>query len=385
MEFGVIEEIGTSFLVGAIALLLFEGLLFFATGWTMTGFFRLPLGIDPPKDEIKGAVRKRPAPAPAAETAQTPPPGEIRSGVFVALAIVVGLSISAIAQRPVDEAARPLHAASGPIFSLICESGPHAVWCMDGGTSLRELRLRVLQSETSEDKLSGLGREFASHGIPSRYCTPPAGIAKSRIANNASEAKLMLEEACGLKLFYTAKNWAFMQPTLFKELASSEARVHLFGAIALVCVLLLPIASMFLGVGLFIAAGPFFGTVMLLVGGVGTAALLMFLFAPTGEIDWVASGAAAAAGAVLCGVIVGGLVALVQKHMAAGQRPQPRKVAIRVMALVSIIFVSHLVSYLAYSREQDELGRRVFGYFSSAHVVVSTLGPKSEATRQREF
>src|SRR4051794_9796778 len=53
MEFGVIKEIGTAFLIGSIALLTFEGFLYFSSGWTMTGFFRLPLGIDPPEDKGK--------------------------------------------------------------------------------------------------------------------------------------------------------------------------------------------------------------------------------------------------------------------------------------------------------------------------------------------
>ena len=45
MDFNVIKEIGSAFLVGATALLVPEAYLYFSAGWTITGFFRLPIGI----------------------------------------------------------------------------------------------------------------------------------------------------------------------------------------------------------------------------------------------------------------------------------------------------------------------------------------------------
>jgi len=213
MEFGVIKEIGTAFLVGSVIFFAFEGLMYFSVGWALTGFFRRPIGIEV---------------------------SEVRGGAFIALVIVIGMTALAISRRPVDESAAPVRAISAPLFSLLGSDGSSDVWGFPGASNLGDLRKKVLLSKTGANGLSPLGNELAYHKVAGEYCRHPSG--------NWSEVSLLLGENkshCPLTIFYTAKNWAYRQETLFDELIGYQTRIHFFGAISLACVVVLPLVFTF--------------------------------------------------------------------------------------------------------------------------------------------
>src|SRR6476620_959989 len=139
MDFNVIKEIGSAFLVGATALLVLEAYLYFSAGWTITGFFRLPIGIDPVHSN-----------SPAVKEAD----GGVRLGAFVGVATILGLLCQSAFQPLIDSADYPIHAVPTLVSQLICHPDASAVGCLPATSSKTNLRLGVFYEDTRPTPLT---------------------------------------------------------------------------------------------------------------------------------------------------------------------------------------------------------------------------------------
>jgi len=340
MEFGVIKEIGTAFLVGSVIFFAFEGLLYFSVGWALTGFFRRPLGIET---------------------------SEMRGGAFVALVIVIGMTMVAISRRPVDESAGPVRAIAAPLFSLLQDHELQDVWGFPGSFTVGDLRRRVLLKGDGSSELSGLGKEIAHHKLASKYCELANTQVREEELLHADE-----DNRCPLTLFYTAKNWAFRQQTLFDELIGYQTRIHFFGAISLACVMVLPLVFTFWSLAA-CRAWEITGKVIAVIAGIGLSATAFYLL----FMPWKAFGGTTALVAVAAGVVsmlvTCGIYHLIRERLVGSPSPSPKSVASSLFLFGLLIVGIHLATSWAYVRETDEFSRRVYGYFSSAHVVAQDI------------
>jgi hypothetical protein len=364
MEFGIIKEIGTSFLIGSVALLIFEGFLYFSTGWTMTGFFRLPLGLDPPKD-------------PPATTDPSGSKAEIRAGAFVALAIIVGMTVHAVMARRVTESPGPISAFSVPILKLVTDEHQRDFW----GISVRSGPVDVLYKDFARKELSSLGKELADFGIPSLYCKGPVwggaddlGLLLPLRGNSEKAA----DQDCALRLYYTAKNWSFRQTTLFEELVGIETRVQFFGALGIICALMLPLTFLFWAVGIFGLLGSISRWLALAAGWCMSALMFSFVCFPpellrnSDQIHASKTALAASITAAICLGLTAGIVKLLPTSGSSASPAMARRMSGRFALFALAIVVSHVVSYWAYTLEQGEFARRIYGYFSTAHLELPT-------------
>jgi len=131
MDFSVIKEIGSAFLVGATVLLVIEACLYFCASWTITGFFRLPIGIDsghprPESSGTKDAV------------------GGVQLGAFVGVATILGVLCQSAFQPLIDSADYPIHAVPTFVSRLMCNPDASAMGCLPDNSSKNNLRMNVL-------------------------------------------------------------------------------------------------------------------------------------------------------------------------------------------------------------------------------------------------
>jgi len=398
MDFGVIKDIGSAFLVGSAALLVAEAFLYFCTGWTITGFFRLPIGIDPPTTKEVGGVQL---------------------GAFVGIATIAGLLCQSPFQALVDNAEYPISAIPQAV-SHACAANSKFT-CLPSKPTKEALRLAVfydisppkkadtaiespptpLPKATSPSKetllfeATPLLKELVKQRLPQRFCADlhVSADADQYVTNVQGEAKSDDKE-CLTRLYYTAKNWAYTQPQLFDDLQRYQSRIEFERSFALVAVSLLPWAPVVFFSALAYRVGGrareawfnrreknglwsfwlrcLLAALSFFIGAVSIWGIDGWLLGKTNDEIWTYKSFA-----LVAAILALLSVALVKYRSNAdiryatddGHWPRVHRSTLLMLSLCVLLVALHVVGYYAYAWDEKEYAKRAYGYFTTQDVV----------------
>jgi len=397
MDFGVIKEIGSAFLVGSTGLLIIEAYLYFCTGWTATGFFRLPIGIDPVP-----AVGRR-----EKEGTKGEPHGNIQIGAFISIATIAGLLCQSAFQGLIDNATFPVVSIPRLLSKTLCTAQAVEFGCLPTSLSKDGIRASVFYEReintvggtpTIQFKATNLAVEYVNHGLL-KACDGHVSSTASQFAANIAQNTSTDDSDCVKHLYYTAKNWSARQQTLYDELMRIHARIEFERAFSLITISLLPWASVFI---LNMAALRYAAIIKYPSGQRSTATrwqrfarkchpdepqsatlrvgIALAIFAMSTLSMWVVSHWLLQPTAGSRPVFASGKFALVASAavtcvlIAASSVKANRPVGwLRSCGLVGllilVLLIGHLLGFYAYVADEQEFSKRSFGDFES-HVVM---------------
>jgi len=406
MDFGVIKEIGSAFLVGSTGLLIIEAYFYFCTGWAVTGFFRLPIGLDP-----VSAAGQNDAEA-AAESH-----GNIQIGAFVGIATIAGLLCQSAFQGLIDNANFPVISIPSFVSGTLCTPQGMEFGCLPSSLSKEGIRASVFyerKRQTTDDnvgsipaaimiKETNLAYEYIKSGILKKYCSDfqvsllPQQLAKSLADVEKDTGKG--DSECIKHLYYIAKNWSSRQPTLYDELMRIHAKIEFERSFSLVTISLLPWAALFLintaalRYSLMFKGEPPKASCQnrwdrfvrqchpdqqmptLLRVSLVVILLMLGVACMWGETNWLlhpATGSKPVFASWTFALIASALVTLVLIAVIRSNRTR-KQGWLRSCGLVSLLvlflLIGHLLGFYAYISDEQEYAKRSFGYFESHEVL----------------